>query len=778
MPVRLLKDFSANENFDTYDMNGTSIRMNIHEHFSREEIEAFKSRKFQYNYTQIPLSVLEYPSKIQQRATRGYAFALAFSRRITIPLMEAITTASVSHKFYPIDQLYNFQFLDEIFEKYYTSFDKLDTDNSTKKENFKERLTQFIFKLWLAGYGLLPNLTENHIDDKFLEELKNLHKEHHVDRMMKMIRFLGYCLSREDKSPVTTIPRIKEVKSVYEHQEDDWNVLLETYDTEITKELYNHCFNTVKSRIDKASYFEYTDKEGHLVRESLPAITHGTWKAYSIALIYLCENLNSYGYTTIEECIKGGIFDVYTNEIIHFAPNLKSNIKIVAKAWLNYYTKVNSIVVNIDRIIPPSIRNKPRAFGKIFDYGAALTLIETLLDDNSGYFDENKIGDYRARRACLLQLGTGSRASAVCYLKRDCIKTDNNGTPWLIFHKTKFSGENKVVATPDILKWIDELKAVAPEHKIAIPEDKFMYGDSLTEYRLLANIFDDGPMTFHSINSFLYTLQAKIWGDNHPNKKPFSSHDLRRFHAVFMKLNGRTDEDIRDQLGQQDIKSQVPYLQTKPVSHQRYFKQIQEKGVYNLEDNDSVVSIDNLIHNVAQFNDDRYNGEKITKLLLDASNDVKDFVVPEPQSSPLPSGFPLRVSSCTATMLTNCGHTELHCFKCPHYQPEIDSLEDHKTEIFRYMVLVLYQDKSVKKTKDELEKEVIKFRSSELNSLINECFSNLFYKFNLESSEITKIKNDLSTKAEAYIKKYIKKNPSPSFMQSKNFLLVGDIDGK
>ena len=257
------------------------------------------------------------------------------------------------------------------------------------------------------------------------------------------------------------------------------------------------------------------------------------------------------------------------------------------------------------------------------------------------------------------------RASAVCYLKRDCIKTDNNGTPWLIFHKTKFSGENKVVATPDILKWIDELKAVAPEHKIAIPEDKFMYGDSLTEYRLLANIFDDGPMTFPSINSFLYTLQAKIWGDNHPNKKPFSSHDLRRFHAVFMKLNGRTDEDIRDQLGQQDIKSQVPYLQTKPVSHQRYFKQIQEKGVYNLEDNDSVVSIDNLIHNVAQFNDDRYNGEKITKLLLDASNDVKDFVVPEPQSSPLPSGFPLRVSSCTATMLTNCGHTELHCFKCP-----------------------------------------------------------------------------------------------------------------
>ena len=136
------------------------------------------------------------------------------------------------------------------------------------------------------------------------------------------------------------------------------------------------------------------------------------------------------------------------------------------------------------------------------------------------------------------------------------------------------------------------------------------------------------------------------------------------------------------------------------------------------------------------------------------------------------------VSSCTATMLTNCGHTELHCFKCPHYKPEIDSLEDHKTEIFRYMLLVLYQDKSVKKIKDELEKEVIKFRSSELNSLIDECFTNLFYKFDLESSEITKIKNDLSTKAEAYIKKYIKKNPNPSFMQSKNFLLVGDINGK
>ena len=782
MLVSQLKDLNLKEHVDFYIYNNTLIRVGIDAHFTREELTAYQNKKFQFNYADSPLSFLTTPSKIEKRNLRSYAYTLAFARRITLPLAESMVIPT-SYTNYPIYELYNFQYLQTIFEKYYPDFSKIDANNIDKKTAFNKEVTQIVFKLWLAGYGLLPNLTHNTVDDELLNSLKNFSKNEDGkgkskrNGIIKITRFLGFALSKESDSHVSCIPVVKQITSLKDREIGKWNTILETYPTEITKELYSFCFDILRSRINNNSIFEYTDDTGTLQRQSLGLITDGTWVRYSGALISLCEILNSNGYPTINECIEKGLFDIMTTIVSKLSKNVKSNIRITCRSWLDYYTKKNSLKININRIVPFSVRNEESVFGKIFDYGAAIMLIETLLDDSSGYFDETNLMDYRMRRACLLELATGQRITSICYLLRDCIKPDQMNTSWIVFHKTKNHSSNKVIATPDILKWIKELKSVAPANKIFISSKLFDAGDDLNEYRLFANQYNDGALAGTTVNFWLKTLQEKIWEGKHPNKVPFTTHDLRRMHAVYMKLNSRSNVDIQEQLGQSNINSQIPYLHTQPVAHQKHFKDIQKKGIYSIIDDESIISLDNVLDTVSELNDDRFDATKITQLLLDASNEVDDFEVPEAQNAPLPSGFPIRMNSCNATMLTNCGHTELHCFKCSHYKPEINSLDDHKTEVFRYMVLVLFQDKSLKKTKDEIERTFITIRSSELNSLIDECFTNLFSKFNLRPDESSNIREDLTDKANKYIKKYFTKNPSPSFIQAKNFLMVGDING-
>ncbi|WP_160670500.1 site-specific integrase [Clostridium sp. C8-1-8] len=762
-------------NYEYVFFNEIYIRIGIKEHFSYDEIRAYEHKKLQYNFIFNPLEYYECPQNIK-RSERQYSYLLAFYRRISLPL-EISFSIPTGYHYYPIDDLKNFQTLNNLFEKYYDSFQKLDVDNSIKKSDFKDRVIQTVFKLWLSGYGLFPNYTDNCITE---ETLNYLHKKKKKGPLIKVARFLSFTLSNEELSPVKKVLKMKANTSFENRELAKWSDLISEFDTDITQELFNFTFKNLRECIDKSSFIEYKDDQGILIRESLNSISDGTWIQYSSALLKLCILLNKNYYFTIESCLYLGLEQIMTYEVPYLSYNSKSSIRIACKHWLTWYTKTNGLKLNITRIIPPILRNKEKSFGRMLNFGATQLLIETLLDDACPYFDENNIADFRARRACLLQLATGQRSSEICYLLYNCLHDDNMGVTWLYIHKTKNSNSNKVLATPDIKRWIRELQSVAPSKKILISPDEYPYGDNLEEYRLLGNMFDDGPFLTSSMNKFLNRIQRKLWQGSNPNMHSFSTHDLRRMHALYMRLKGREKHSIQDQLGHENINSQLPYLATKPLEHQKWFEEIQSEGVYKnitVNKSENTVDLHEIIDKTLELSESKYNVEKITNLLVKVAEDVQDFEFPKSISSSLPTGFPLRIHSCNATSMINCGHTELHCFSCNYYKPDLDSLEDHKTELFRYMLLVVYQDKESKKTKDLLEREMISFRSNDINNLIKKAFNELSKKFNLENTKIKIIREELHEKSLNYIKKYYKTKPNPSFYEARNFIVKGELIG-
>jgi integrase len=754
-----------------FDIN--SVRVGVKEHLNRYEIETFSSSKFQYNFIKKPLDYYtEHENLI--KIERTYSFVLAFYRRIDLPLTISFPS-SVSYKNYPIEELKNFQHFDELFEKYYPDFQKLDSENYEKKFSFKTKVVQAIFKFWLSGFGIAPGYTDNFINDDQIFFLRGIinHKTN-KKRYSRVARFLSFVFSKEDFSPINSIPRMLITTNLRTRESEKWEKHLVYHKSEFSLMMYDYVFTNLRDRINKPSVFEYTHHTGELVRISLSAITDGTWVHQSGALLELSKLLYLKGNYTIESALNNGLIDIMSFDIHSLPESLQEHIRITCRQWLEVYTKLNGIKLNINRIIPFGLRNKEKNFGNLINYGSAQTLIQTLLDNDCSYFDETNIIDYRSRRACLIELATGQRASEICILLYKSLLHDKNGTSWLFFHKTKKNKSNKVLATPDIIRWVNELKAVAPSEKIQILTSEYPYGDNLNAYRLLANHFDDGPYTYMSMNRFLKRIQIQLWGTNHPNKRFYSTHDLRRMHALYMRLLGKSKDEIQDQLGHANIDAQLPYLATKPLEHQKWFKKIQLEGIYkniNSEEIASTVEIGEIISKTSQLAFQKYDSKHIIVSLLEAAKDINNYEFPKYSSPKLPTGFPLRLHSCNAGSLVSCGHTELHCFKCKFYMPDIDTFLDHKVEIFRYKVLYFYQQKYCKNIKDLLEREVIQFRSTDLTESINTAIHEVFKKFKLSSIEISDLEVDLESKASKYIKKYYKTNPNPSFIEAKKYLL-------
>lgn len=753
-----------------------AILLGIKSHLSRSEIKVFYRKGLRINFLNKPLDIYENLHALT-REQKGYSYLLAFCRRISLPL-DMSFSASLSYDKYPIHQLTNFRHFEELFEKYYPTFEKLDFDNSAKKANFKKNVIQVLFKFWLSGYGIAPGYTDEVIDTPqlvFLQKYDTL-------QLVRVSRFIGFILSNETFSPISEVPKVKETTNLETRELGKWQNVLTQYNCEITKELFSFTFNPLKERIDKSTLIEYPDSNNNLVRESLSPITSGTWVDLSGSLRRLATLLCLNDYYTIDETLKQGLFAVMTDDLSQLSNDIKKKTRIATKHWLTWYVIKHNLKLNLTRIIPISVRNSDRSYGAMLNMGAAQTLIQTLLDENCAYFDESKIIDYRARRACLLQLATGQRGSEICNLLRNCIKTDNMGTKWIIFHKTKFSNSNEVVATPDILRWVGELQQVASSQNILISTSKYPYGDDLKAYRLFANQFDDGPYTYDSMNKFLVRIQDKLWGTSHPNNRAFTTHDLRRLHALYMRLRGNSKTEIQEKLGHTDINSQLPYLGTKPLSHQKHFKTISLKGVYNnitSRQSSKTIQLEPILEKSIDMDKQNFSNELIISLIEKVSTDVNSFDIPRSTSTfnPLPTGFPMRSHSCNATTMVNCGHTELHCFQCNKYKPDPDTLDDHKIEVFRYMVFSLYHDKLTKQSKDILEKQLIQVRSNDINRLIDNTFNELFNKFSLTMDQINIIRQDLIDAAKRYSKKYYKSNPKPSFMEAKQFIKEGVVYG-
>ena len=104
------------------------------------------------------------------------------------------------------------------------------------------------------------------------------------------------------------------------------------------------------------------------------------------------------------------------------------------------------------------------------------------------------------------------------------------------------------------------------------------------------------------------------------------------------------------------------------------------------------------------------------------------------------TGMPMYSHNCTAAIVVNCGHTELDCFSCNKYLPDQDKLNEHKAEILRYMVQVLFYEAEAKKNK--LEQNFILMNSKGIKEKIQKTFNSLFYKFKLSKTEVVKIEKN------------------------------------
>ena len=252
-------------------------------------------------------------------------------------------------------------------------------------------------------------------------------------------------------------------------------------------------------------------------------------------------------------------------------------------------------------------------------------------------------------------------------------------------------------------------------------------------------------------------------------------------NAVYMKMKGKSSEDIQEQLGQLDISSQLPYLETKPPEIQSYFRKIAEEGIWShlsskAEDGVSLqqvlkrsqkqgVTLD-ITESAKTFIEDIIEQVEIQKRKLPLNTDKQ----------PVSTGFPMRTHNCLATEIVNCGHTELHCFSCKRYLPDSDKLEEHKAEVFRYILLLAHNDDKGKQNK--LERDLIVIRSENIKNLLDETFQNLFKKFKLFPKEIKAIEKDLYLKAKTYYRKHKKDKPTLTYQEALLYLRTGVIDGK
>ncbi|MED3554340.1 site-specific integrase [Cytobacillus praedii] len=755
------------------------IQVGVNRHFNTLERGILDKNQYTDDLFETEVNYYTNFKKLTRKEV-GYAFRLAFYQRIQLELDTAFSSP-VNYEDYPIELLDNFSKLDELFEKHFDSFEIERANLPKYRASFKKKVVQTVFKFWLSGYGILQGYTEKTIGNCEIDYVFYRNRG-----SKKLGRFLATILINEPLSQVSLIPITNEKISIQESEKAKWTKFLQTNNCEIAQQLFYFTFDVLKSKAQGGFLLTYYDSEGLKRRESFPSIRWGTFREYSGSIMKFIQLLYKYGYHSIEQAISGGIIDILSSESFqNLKDNDKDNIKTVLRFWLECYSKLNGLEININRIIPISISNKKQSFGKILDFGSVYAFVSTLLDDQSDTFNENKLFDLRARRACLIQLATGKRISEVLLLKRECLKSDAEGNVYIHFHKTKNGEPHSLPASKDVIHWVQQLKKMAATEKIHISSEEYYWGDDETDYRLIPNIHNDGPMGISSINRFLRQIQEKIWSNINASRY-YTSHDLRRMNAVYMKINGKSKEDIQEQLGQINIDSQLPYLETKPPEIQRHFKNIANEGIWShlvtvneTETDENGIPLEQALKRSKKQQlslENKENAKHFLEEIIKQVEKKKRNLPINSEKQPVSTGFPIRSHNCLATEIVNCGHTELHCFSCSRYMPDSNKLDEHKAEIFRYILLLAFNDDLAKKNK--LEHDIIKLRSNDIKENLNETFKQLFQKFNLDIKQTKAIENELFSKAKTYYRKNKQVKPTLSFGEALLFLRIGVTNGK
>jgi integrase len=786
----------------TVEINGYPVRISVREHFNKEELGAIQTLYpaiKRYISKEILMKSLDYFENVEgldKSEERIYAHVLALFQRIKLPLEYCFFQMTMTKNIYIISEvLPNFKVFNNKFKSVYdelfyfksnsdrAGYESLVPINIRDQKNANPsslytKVYRLLLRLWLAGYGLTNELS---LEPITAETLKRYFEEWHNNSFTRNseVRLLNSLLVPLEGSPVQNLIDYKNQRTIDDKHKDKWNKHEVAFQSEIYDELKTFTFGVLLERTQRPYELEYEDIESNNRTEILPIMSMGTWRDKADASFDIVKRLNIKGYTNVDEVISDGIQEV----LIDIKEEARSRIdisKTFLREWLNYYSKKNKLIIKVNKIIPNKIGRGDIRYGKTINFSAACELIETLMDDQSPFVNDNQIAQFRGRRALLLMLETAARAHEICLLKQNCIKTNRYGEKFLYLHKTKTGKPRTAYVSKEALKWVSQSIEVAYNEKILISKEHYSFGDDQKALRVFANYLNDGPMTPYALNAYLYGLQRKMWGNQPKGGRFFSSHDLRRMCAVYFKIKGYSDEEIKDKLGQENIASQIPYLLTKPKSHLQHFKNIYDQGLWS-NDQQEENEISNSIYNQISSELDNEKDMELSRSLIESFsekfNDIDlpaDSYLPENEAA---GGYPLRTHNCKAKAVVTCHHTEIKCFGCGYYDPDSDKLVDHKAEILRWIIFLHVNTTLKKETKNKFEKHKIAARVYEVEKDLNATFENLFTKFNLNKQEVSMIEKELYTKAKKYISKYGKVKSAPDFKEALEYYKKGVLNG-
>ncbi|RBP88976.1 phage integrase family protein [Cytobacillus firmus] len=748
------------------EVNGGHYRFNINEHFNKDEIDILGIR-VPKTFLEKPLAYFQQYNQLNKNE-RLYAYRLAFYGRIMLD--ESIYSVPINISSFPLDFVDNFIFLRKLLEE---QIDKFNPEQTINRESFKKEVTKEIFSMWMQGYGLLNTFNRNTIGNEQIQKIFNRKGK------MRIAEFLAFSLINHPESYISEMPERQRLLKSEESEQTKWDRLLETNNTELTLEIKEFVFGYLMDRIGSKAVIEIEESNGEKSIQTFNSITWGTWNVKSSSLITAANIFSNLRITHVQELIyKAGIIKLLGSTAFkELGTTLQDNIRENLREFVNIYIKKNNLKdVNISRIAPNKTFNKGTTYGEHIDFGDTFSLISTLLDNDSIFIDDRNINDARCRRAILLELTTGARIHEVLLLKRDCLSTNHEGATFIHFHKTKVGTEYFVKATPDMVQWIKELQNLSGNTKISVSSANVSttFGDDLEEYRLFPNTMNTNIILESQINRFLKKLEKQLKLKSH-----FSSHDLRKMHALYLKMIGKDKIDIQLALNQKDINSQLPYLATHAKETIDKIKLVATEGVWDevlvyeeLENSIPLEQVMKRARTLTSKNEAKNDALTfIEKIITKVKIENKELPTLNINN---PKGMPMYTHYCTASVSVNCGHTELDCFGCHLYKPDQDKLFEHKAEVLRYLVQIMYSEDSAKKNK--LERAFIDLNVDDLKKKASKTFSSLFKKFDfLPEKEGKKIEKELNAIANNYYKKNKATKPVLSHSEAMKLIKEGLI---
>jgi len=773
------------------EVSTKGTRFGVAEHFSQSEWIAEWSIGSWFNvrhFCKYPLLTFSNPSlftAIKPPYGSIYAARLAFFQRIKLPLEYTLRFRNRT-SYFPIEEAENFRQLQHLFTSQYESLFKMDGHNERKRGAVKERILHLGLRFWCAGYAIFPDYGIEPLTSEVLEGASKILNQGRIGDRHRVIWFLhvfARLLAQDARSKIDRMPNIARhaPASYFDLEKAAWSSMMASQPASIISEnLHEFVFTELISRVTSHQVRTVRNLRGRTFvtrRGGLGRLSASTWRNYARYLRALGMWASQSDYD-IERMFDKGLSDYMRQRLGETSRSDRNAFRAAAREWVRWYSDTRDLALNPYKVVPRELRSRGLRYAAILDIGSACIFINTLLDNDTGLINENNLLEFRCRRACLIALETGARMSSVCVLPQDCIVRDHLGNHLIHFHRVKTGKPYSVPASPSLRAWVTELKRMGPPEKMYIATDKHYTGDGLTQLRLFANAMNDGPLTISNLSKFLRLVQKKIWPNEHPNGQPFSTRSLRRLRALYMVLLEKRREEIQQQLGHSSIDSQIPYVATGPPQVQRWFGEMLKEGIWKnvskTQGAETDLDLDKVLKQEVGLADPTTMMSIVRRLVeespLAQSSYEVDRRIPI-QLNQVAAGFPRRTHNCTAHELLNCGHTELHCFNCDKYKPDLEMFDDHRAEVFRYMVLVCRAEKSKGKQVNTFDQRAIELKTETVSDLIRKAMPLLFGRhYNMDPESISALQEELINKAQAYVAVHGYTAPSPTFEEARVYL--------